>query len=84
MTTLKRAMDAMEPRKVEGSRRDRLTGTVEFFLSSGKIYIYAEHGHWDGTDFLGASFDATHIPALRKWARALVKACDDKSLKVDA
>ena len=57
--------------------------SVECFLDEGRLYVYIDHSVARNCGYLGASFTAAEIPALRKWAKALLKMCDDKSMEVE-
>jgi len=75
----------MKARKVEDEGGDSL----ECHLDEGRLYVYVGRlggrggGRYCEKSYLGASFTAAEIPALRKWAKALLKMCDDKSMEVE-
>ncbi len=70
----------MKAKKVEDEGGDSL----ECHLDEGRLYIYVGHDNkrYCEIRYLGASFTAAEVPALRKWVKALLKMCDDKSMEV--
>ena len=70
----------MKPAKI----RDASGDTLECHVGQGYLCVYVGHDNGRGCEirYLGAKFTSDQVPALRKWAKALLKMCDDKSLEV--